>query len=137
MQQSGSWVVTYGFDQFLFVNPDAPNKGWGVFGNISFADAQTNPIHAYLTAGLAGTSLLAGRDSDSWGVGYYFVDVSHVLRNLTQAVTPLRNEQGVDLFYNAKLTPWFTLTADLQVVDPAQVQSSLATVFGLRAKLSF
>lgn len=136
-QQTGSWVVTYGFDQFLFVRSDAPNKGWGLFGSISFADAQTNPMQSCLLAGVGGTSPVPHRESDSYGVGYYFVEVSPVLRQLMNTVSPLHNEQGVELYYTAQLTRWFTLTADMQVIDPAQRQSSLATVCGLRAKISF
>ena len=52
-------------------------------------------------------------------------------------VDKLRNEQGVELYYNARLTPWFQLTPDLQVVDPFQKQANPALVLGLRAKLDF
>ena len=68
-RRTGSWVVTYGFDQFLFVDPDDPTKGWGIFANISLADQATNPVHWFLNLGAGGTSPLPGRSADSWGAG--------------------------------------------------------------------
>ena len=47
-RRSGSWVITYGFDQFLVVDDEIPTKGWGIFGNISLADQATNPVHWFL-----------------------------------------------------------------------------------------
>ena len=40
------------------------------------------------------------------------------------------SEQGVELYYNAAITSWFTLTADIQAIDPAQVDSRSAFLFG-------
>ena len=53
-RRSGSWVITYGFDQFLVVDPEDPTKGWGIFANISLADQTTNPIHWFLNLGAGG-----------------------------------------------------------------------------------
>ena len=72
-RRSGSWVFTYGFDQFLVVDDETPTKGWGIFGNISLADQATNPVHWFLNLGAGGTSPLPGRTADSFGVGYYYL----------------------------------------------------------------
>jgi porin len=136
-RRSGSWVVTYGFDQFLVVVDDAATKGWGIFGNISLADQATNPVHWFLNLGAGGTSPLPGRTADSWGVGYYYLATSNVLRETLRPVSPVGNEQGFELYYNASLTDWFTLTADVQAIDPAQSGARSAFLFGLRAKLDF
>ena len=37
MRRTGSWVVTYGFDQFLVVDDKDPSKGWGR-GVLEFLD---------------------------------------------------------------------------------------------------
>jgi porin len=42
--------------------------------------------------------------------------------------------QGVELFYNAEIRPWFHVTADVQLIDPARAVSD-ALLFGLRAKI--
>jgi porin len=47
----------------------------------------------------------------------------------------LRDLQGVELYYNAAITPWFHLTADLQFVRPGVSANDTAVVFGLRGKI--
>jgi porin len=135
-QRPGSWVATYGFDQFLIVDAKTPTKGWGIFGNVSLADQTTNPVHWFLNFGAGGTSPLRGRTADSFGVAYYCLATSQVVQEALQSVSPIRNEQGVELFYNAAITTWFTLTADIQVIDPAQVDARSAVVIGLRGKIA-
>jgi porin len=136
-RRSGSWVVTYGFDQFLFVDDETPTRGWGVFGNISLADQTTNPIHWFLNLGAGGTSPLPGRAADSWGVGYYYLATSNVVREALQSFSPIGNEQGFELYYNASITRWFVLTADIQAVNPAESTARSTFLFGLRAKMDF
>ena len=136
-RRTGSWVLTYGFDQFLVVDAEDPTKGWGIFGNISLADQATNPVRWFLNLGAGGTSPLPGRTADSFGVGYYYLATSSVLRETLRPVSPIRNEQGFELYYNAAITRWFTLTADIQAIDPAQLDARSAFLFGLRAKIDF
>lgn len=135
-RRSGSWVVTYGFDQFL-VADETSTRGWGVFGNISLADQATNPVHWFLNLGAGGTSPLPGRTADSWGVGYYYLATSNVLRETLRPVSPIGNEQGFELYYNAAITSWFILTADIQAIDPGQFEARSAFLAGLRAKIDF
>ena len=130
-------MITYGFDQFLVVDDENPTKGWGIFANISLADQATNPVHWFLNLGAGGTSPLPGRSADSWGVGYYYLGTSSVLRQTLGPVAPSGNEQGFELYYNAAITSWFTLAADIQAVDPAQFEARSAFLFGLRAKIDF
>ena len=70
----------------------------------------------------------------------------------------LRNEYGFEAFYNVAITPWLTLTPDIQFIRPGQKNSvslnrrmddglgiptldtknvNLATIFGLRLKIDF
>lgn len=44
-------------------------------------------------------------------------------------------ERGI--YYNAHITPWFQLTTDLQVIEPANASNDEAVVFGLRGKIVF
>ena len=136
-RRSGSWLVTYGFDQFLIVDSDDPTKGWGIFGNISLADQTTNPVHWFLNLGVGGESPLPGRSADSFGVAYYYLGTSSVLGQTPGPVPPIRNEQGFELYYNAAITSWFTLAADIQAIDPGQFGARSTLLFGLRAKIDF
>jgi porin len=135
--RSGLFVITYGFDQFLVVDEEDPTKGWGIFGNISLSNQNTNPIRWFMNLGVAGESPLPGRSVDSYGLGYYYLQTSSVLRQTLGPFAPKGNEQGFEMFYNAALTPWFFLMADIQAIDPALHGSRSAFLFGLRAKLDF
>ncbi len=137
IRRSNSWVVTYGFDQFLVVDDETSTRGWGIFGNISLADQATNPVHWFLNLGAGGTSPLPGRTADSWGAGYYYLATSDVLRQALRPVAPISNEQGCELYYSASITNWFIVTADIQAIDPAQFEARSAFLFGLRAKIDF
>jgi carbohydrate-selective porin OprB len=49
----------------------------------------------------------------------------------------LDDEQGLEIFYDAAVTPWFRFGADLQAINPAQADNQIAVVGGLRATVSF
>ena len=136
-RRTGSWLVAYGFDQFLAIDPDDPTKGWGIFANISLADQTTNPVHWFLNLGAAGTSPVPGRSADSWGLAYYYLATSNVLRQTLGPIAPSSGEQGVELYYNAAITSWFTLSADIQAIDPGLHDARSGFLFGLRAKIDF
>ena len=62
--------------------------------------------------------------------------------NFKQLVSALpafdvQDVQGVELYYNAAITPWFHLTADLQVVDNENAADDTAIMPGLRANIRF
>jgi carbohydrate-selective porin OprB len=76
---------------------------------------------------LGGTSPIPGRQKDNFGIGYYYLAISSDLKETLQPFTrlpiigpkfQLRDEQGVEIFYNIALTGWMKLAADLQIVQP-------------------
>ncbi len=69
-RRSGTWAVNYGFDQFLVHDDATPGKGWGVFGNVTLADARTNPVEAFANLGIAGNRLISVRPNDSFGLAW-------------------------------------------------------------------
>ena len=135
--KTGSWCLAYNFDQAVYVSPDNPQRRWGVFGNLGIADNNPSPIRWFASTGISGTSPIAGRTADSFGVGYFYVGVSDTLKNLAPILLPLRNEQGVELYYNVAVTPWCQLTPDLQVISPFRERSDTSLLVGLRAKIDF
>ena len=135
--RTGSWSLAYNFDQALYVDPDNAKRSWGTFGNLGLADTNPSPFRYFANIGLGGSSLLPGRKLDTFGVGYYYLGLNDALKQLAPRLLPLRDEHGVELFYNAAVTPWFHITPDLQVVLPAQQNASTALVLGLRAKIDF
>ena len=59
------------------------------------------------------------------------------MKDLAPNLLPLRDEQGVELYYNAALTPWCQITPDLQVITPFRERADTALIFGVRANIDF
>lgn len=135
--QSGSWCLAYNFDQAVYVSPDDPQRKWGVFGNLGIADNNPSPIRWFASTGISGASPIAGRNRDTFGIGYFFLGVSTELKNLAPVLLPLRDEHGVELYYNMQATPWCQITPDLQVISPFRDRADTSLLVGLRAKIDF
>lgn len=131
--EDDAWAFYYNFDQFLVSDPNDPKQGWGVFGRFGVSDGEANIIHRFYSAGLGGTGIIPGRDRDRFGAGYYYLELSD---NRLGLFTD-DGEHGVEVFYNIAVTPWFELTADLQVVDGVGRFSDTAVVGGLRGRIAF
>jgi porin len=86
--------------------------------------------------GLGGTGLIPGRSRDHWGFGYYYAAPSNDLKDSLASVLKIRDEQGVEIFYNFAVTPWFTLGADLQIIRPS-LANDQAVFLGLRNVIRF
>ena len=70
------------------------------------------------------------------GVGYFYDGLSSEFRSLVNAALPdIQDVQGCELYYNAAITPWFHLTADLQIIDNQNVADDTAVIVGLRGKI--
>jgi porin len=69
-------------------------------------------------------------------IGYFYSGLSGDFKNLLSPFA-VGDLQGGEVYYNAEITPWFHLTADIQVVQSALAANNTATVVGLRANLDF
>jgi porin len=78
----------------------------------------------------------ATRPGDSMGVAWFRTSLSDDFRQLVSPVIPLHDVSGFETYYNAAITPWFHLTGDLQVIEPANVNNDTALVLGLRANFA-
>jgi porin len=85
--------------------------------------------------GISGQGMWRSRPFDGFGVGVYLYNWSSGLQTTLQ--TPLQAEVGLEMFYNLALTPWLTLSPNLQVIQPATAGSPLLTVLGLRSRVRF
>lgn len=135
--RTGSWCLAYNFDQALYISPDDPDRMWGVFGNFGIADDNPSPARWFASAGLSGVGGFAGRKTDSYGLAYFYLGVSDSVKNLAPLLLPLRDEYGIELYYNLALTPWCRITPDLQVITPFRERAETSLLFGLRAQLDF
>jgi porin len=132
----GAWTLHVTVDQALIADESDPNHNFGAFATLGFSDGNPSPIQPYAILGVGGNSLLRGRERDTFGVGYFFTGVSNAFRDSIQPLR-LRDEQGGELYYNAAVTGWSYVTANLQFVDPFAVGSKTRTFFAIRWKLVF
>ena len=76
---------------------------------------------------MGGTSFIPGRILDRWGIAYFRHSLSSDLTDgLASIGIEMSDEQGAEVFYNLAVTPWFLVTADLQVVSPVIANASTA-----------
>ncbi len=134
-RKGSDWSFIYDFDQYLYAVPGKDDQGFGLFGRIGVTDGEVNPIQQFYSIGLGGKGLIPGRDRDSFGVGYYYTAVSDKLPDLIRRGA--RDEQGVEIYYNLAVTPWFHITPDLQIISPARKSVDTTVVAGLRVKIDF
>ena len=129
------WAFYYNFDQYLYTEPDDPDQGFGLFGRFGWSTGEVNPFETFYSIGLGGRGMLPTRDNDTYGVGYYYMNMSSDLPDFLG----LSSEQGVELYYSIEVTPWLHITPDLQIIsDPgASSDRDVAIVYGLRAHMTF
>jgi porin len=135
--KTGSWCLAYNFDQALYVSPEDPQRMWGVFGNFGIADKNPSPVRWFASIGISGASPLAGRNADTFGMAYFYLGVSETLKTLAPTLLSLRDEHGVELYYNVTVTPWCHITPDLQVITPFRERADTSLIAGLRMKIDF
>lgn len=116
-----SWTVYYNFDQYLWCPEHHPDRGIGAFFRFGASDGVANPVQYAVNLGLGGNGVVPGRLSDNFGIGWSRVDLSgNFLPFLRQRLgLGLSQENVVEMYYNARLTPWLEAAVDLQVIDSA------------------
>jgi porin len=133
--KDGYWYFSYSFQQYLVQDPADPRVGWGVFGQIAVSDGNPNPMQWSGYIGVGGTSFIADRPDDRFGIAYFYDGLSGDLKDGLDALSiDLGDEQGIEAFYNYAATPWLRLTANAQVIDPS-LSDDTAIFLGLRAQL--
>lgn len=110
---SDSWAFYHNAHQYIQYEN---GSGWGVFTRFAVADRDTNPIDWSVAVGVSGNGLFSSRPKDTYGIGYYHLQLTET--PLFQALD-MNDENGFEVWYNAEITPWFHLTADLQIIDTA------------------
>lgn len=133
-----SWFAIANFSQYLYVKDEqGPLKdrlkggqvinGIGVFGRFGFAPEDTNTITRYASLGVFAHGLFDSRPYDSFGVGFYYnrisSDLKKSIRRLTGGLADVKDEKGVEVFYDYAVTPAVRLTASYQHIwDPFSAQ---------------
>ena len=83
-----------------------------------------------------GSGVINRRENDRTGVACFYTGLSDSFRQLVSPLVGLEAVQGVELYYNAAITPWFHLTGDLQFVENGIETDDTAVILGLRGKIT-
>ncbi len=134
-RRNSDWSFFYDFDQYVYLQPGSTDRGIGLFGRIGVADKEVNPIEAFYSIGVSGKGLIPGREKDTFGIGYYYLDVSDKLPAIIRSRA--QDEQGGEIYYNIALTSWLHITPDFQIIEPARRKVGTVFVGGLRTKIDF
>jgi porin len=118
--ENNTWAAVYAFEQYLWQPAGDPKRGIGAFVSFGLNDGRVNPIKYSYTLGLVGKGVVPGRPRDDFGIGWSRVDFSDdfipFLRNTFGL--GLKHEDAVELYYNAAVTPWLSVTPSLQIINP-------------------
>jgi len=93
-------------------------RGIGLFGRIGYAPEETNTITRDANVALFAYGLSDHRPNDRFGLGIYHNGVSQPLKNdlkqLAGAAATVKNENGLEVFYDVAITPAIRLIPSYQ-----------------------
>lgn len=136
-QTKGITFAALKFQQFLVRNPNNPDQGWGVFGQISFGDGNPHQLDSAYILGLAGTSPIAGRENDRWGVAWARYNWSDAFVAALEAGGGLNDEWAVEAFYEAEITDTLRIGGNIMHIRPGLPGFEDVAQVGLRLRASF
>jgi porin len=130
-----SWSLMYNMDQYLYTEEEDETQGFGFFGRVGFADDKTSSIANFYGAGLGGKGMIDGRDNDTWGIGYFYTQLSNELGAAIQR--NFGDSQGVEVFYNYEFSKWLHVSPNFQIIHPSSERVDTTYTAGLRVKIDF
>ena len=136
-EKAGSWAALYLAEQRLWEDRCDKHRYTKMFGYVGFSEPANSPFEWTASLSLESFGPLASRANDRMGIGYFYSALNGDFKNAFSLVTPVDDLQGGEVYYNAEITPWFHVTADLQAIEPAVQALDTALVLGLRAKIDF
>lgn len=135
--KDGAFSISLDFSHLLYEAPDKEGKGLGIYLKPAIADGNPNVIQSSVVAGFAGHGIVPGRPLDVFGLGYFYYNFSDDLQDVASPLVKFNDEQGIEVFYNLAVTPWFRVSADLQWINPATGANDNALVGALRTQIIF
>jgi porin len=127
--------LTINVGHILWPSPVRAAQGIGFYGRFGVTGGDPNPIQSSLAIGISGQGMWRSRPLDGFGVGVYLYNWSRGLATTLQ--TPVQSEVGLEVYYNVALSPWLTLSPNLQLIQPATTGAPLLTVLGIRSRVRF
>jgi len=118
-RKDNTWVVSYAFDQYLWQPEGDSKRGIGLFFNFGATDGNPNPIQYSYMMGIGGKGPFQSRSHDSFGIGWARTQFSDQFVPLLRERLGLGldHEDAVEIYYTAAVTPWLSVSPNLQVIN--------------------
>jgi carbohydrate-selective porin OprB len=126
--KEGNWVIGFSANQYFYV-PKEPSdagagatpfllepEGIGVFLRFHYAPENRNILNIFVSGGIAGRGVIPTRPLDRYGIGFYGVLLSDDFTSHPIIGDLIEDEWGMEVFYNAALTPWLQFGPSVQYV---------------------
>jgi hypothetical protein len=123
-----------------------PLRGIGVYGRLGYTPPQSNIITRVASGAVFMRGLADKRPNDSFGVGYYYNNISNPLKRnislLSAGTANAKDEKGTEMFYDFALTPAIRIIPSYQhiwnpVVAQVAKNQDHADVFLLRVTMAW
>ena len=131
----GEFAVVLAGYQYLSVYPEAPGKGWGIFGQVYVSQGDPTFLDRSAMLGVSGNPRF--RPQDRFGAAWFRYSLTDRLVTVLAPRVALQDEEGVELFYTLGLSKQLQLTADVQLIDSAVTRRDTGVIAGLRLTASF
>jgi porin len=130
-----SWSLMYNMHQYVYTEQEDETQGFGFFGRLGTADDKTSSIANFYGGGMGGKGMIDGRDNDTWGIGYFYTQLSNELGGAIKR--NFGDSQGVEVFYNFEFSKWLHVSPDFQIIEPSSKHVDRTYVAGFRVKMDF
>lgn len=124
-------------DQMIYRETPDDDQGLGLFFRYGYRHGEVNRIGDFWSAGAQYKGLIPNRDHDLLGFGVYSAIGSQQYRRWVDP--EFDRETGYEFYYNIEITPWLTLTPDVQYIyQPGGSRDAEdSIVVALRARVTF
>lgn len=120
-KESETWAAVYSFEQFLWQPAGEHTRGLGMFFSAGLSDGKANPVEYSYSLGLVGKGMVPNRPRDDFGIGWARTEFSDDFVPFLRSTFDLGldHEDAIELYYNAAVTPWLSISPSLQIISPA------------------
>jgi porin len=132
------WSTAYYLSQDVWQDPCNKSRKMNFLLAGSLADSNPSFSNWNVVSHLEAYGLNPSRPGDRMGVsGWYNGLTDEIIQLAADNGDLVRDNWGVELYYNREITPWFHLTADLQVLRNSNQNANTGLVPGFRGIIDF
>lgn len=135
-RESGTWSAIYVGEQRLWQDPCNEKRYTRMQAYAGTSSRVDSPFAFTTSVSVEAFGPMDERPADRMGAAWFYSNLNSPFQNAFSAITPLGNIQGGEVYYNAQITPWFNLTLDVQVIEPAIRANDTTVVLGLRGSVA-